>query len=180
MMLVRVVSLNKTNLNSILFIYFVYLGEFFKLFCSDKNKKQFNALPQTLTRWFLLNRRKEMFYLTMHSTHFIYGYMMSGMWLRTITIAREETRCRHYMGYSFRIAAKVILYAPSQRQDSTYHGFCYTSRGSLEWKIAQRVHHEESIWRTIAPSNTYRLYTKSLLQSHLNCVCVFCIRNKYV
>ena len=25
-------------------------------------------------------RRKEMFYLTMHSTHFIYGYMASDIW----------------------------------------------------------------------------------------------------
>ena len=25
-------------------------------------------------------RRKEMFYLTTHSTHFIYGYMASGIW----------------------------------------------------------------------------------------------------
>ena len=30
----------------------------------------------------------------------------------TSQIAREETRCRH-MGYSFRLAARVILYAPS-------------------------------------------------------------------
>ena len=43
---------------------------------------------------------------------------------------REETRCRH-MGYSFRITARVLLYAPSHRQDSTYHGLCYTSRGEL-------------------------------------------------
>ena len=27
-----------------------------------------------------------MFYLTMHSTHFIYGYMASDIWLRTILI----------------------------------------------------------------------------------------------
>ena len=40
-------------------------------------------------------RRKEMFYLTMHSTHFIYGYMASDIWKRTTQIAREETRCRH-------------------------------------------------------------------------------------
>ena len=33
------------------------------------------------------------------------------------------TRCRH-MGYSFRLAAKVLLYAPSHRQTSTYHGLC--------------------------------------------------------
>ena len=72
-----------------------------------------------------------MFYLTTHSTHFIYGYLASGIWLRTILIAREETRCRH-MGYSFRLAARVLLYAPSHRQDSTYHGLCYTSRGALD------------------------------------------------
>ena len=35
------------------------------------------------------------------------------------------------MGYSFRLAARVLLYAPSHRQDRTYHGLCYTSRGSL-------------------------------------------------
>ena len=40
-------------------------------------------------------REKEMFYLTMHSTHFIYGYMASYIWLRTILIVRKETRCRH-------------------------------------------------------------------------------------
>ena len=33
------------------------------------------------------------------------------------------------MGYSFRLAARVLLYAPSHRQDSTY--LCYTSRGAL-------------------------------------------------
>ena len=51
---------------------------------------------------------------------------------------KEETRCRH-MGYSFRLAARVILYAPSNRQDSTYRGLCYTSRGALEREIAQWV-----------------------------------------
>ena len=71
-----------------------------------------------------------MFYLTMHSTHFIYGYMASDIWLRTILIVREETRCRH-IGYSFQLAARVLLYAPSHRQDSTYHGLCYTSHGAL-------------------------------------------------
>ena len=72
-----------------------------------------------------------MFYLTTRSTHFIYGYMASDIWLRTILIARKETRCRH-MGYSFRLACKgVFLYAPSHRQDSTYHDLYYTSRGAL-------------------------------------------------
>ena len=48
----------------------------------------------------------ELFYLTTHSTHFIYGYMASGIWYRTTKIGRKETRCRH-IGYSFRLAAKI-------------------------------------------------------------------------
>ena len=48
-----------------------------------------------------------------------------------IQIAREETRCRHYMGYTFRLAARVLLYAPSHRKDSTYHGLYNTSPGAL-------------------------------------------------
>ena len=34
-------------------------------------------------------------------------------------------------GLSFRLAARVLLYAPSHRQDSTYHSLWYTSRGAL-------------------------------------------------
>ena len=59
-----------------------------------------------------------MFYLTTHSTHFIYGYMASDIWLRTILIVRKETSCRH-IGYSFRLTARVILYAPSQSKNNT-------------------------------------------------------------
>ena len=75
-------------------------------------------------------REREMFYLTMHSTHFIYVYMASDMWLRTILIVRKETHCLH-IGYSYRLTARILLYAPSHRQDNTYHGLCYTSRGAL-------------------------------------------------
>ena len=74
--------------------------------------------------------RIEMFYLTMHSTHFIYSYMASDIWLRTILIVRKQTRCRH-IGYSYQLTARVLLYAPSHRQDSTYHGLCYTSCETL-------------------------------------------------
>ena len=35
-------------------------------------------------------REREMFYLITHSTHFIYGYMASDIWLRTILIVRKE------------------------------------------------------------------------------------------
>ena len=64
------------------------------------------------------------------NTFFIYGYMASDIWLRTILIVKKETRCRN-IGYSFRFAARVLLFAPSHRQDSTYHGLYYTSRGAL-------------------------------------------------
>ena len=80
--------------------------------------------------WLLYLGEREMFYLTTHSTHFIYGYMTSDIWLRTILIVRKETRCRH-IGYSYLLTARVLLYAPSHRQDNTYHGLCYTSRGAL-------------------------------------------------
>ena len=97
-------------------------------------------------------REREMFYLTTHSTHFIYGYMASDIWLRTILIGRKETRCRH-IGYSYRLTARVLLYAPSHRQDSTYHGLCYTSRGALAGTRNSSVGppHEGSIRRPIAP-----------------------------
>ena len=93
-----------------------------------------------------------MFYLTTHSTHFIYGYMASGIWLRTVLIVRKETRCRH-IGYSYRSTARVLLYAPSHRQDSTYHGLCYTSRGALAGtrNSSMGPPHEGSIRRPITP-----------------------------
>ena len=97
-------------------------------------------------------RSREMFYLTTHSTHFIYGYMASDIWLRTILIVRKETRC-HHIGYSYRLTARVLLYAPSHRQDNTYHGLCYTNRGALAGtrNSSMGPPHEGSIRRPIAP-----------------------------
>ena len=100
---------------------------------------------------FLWLEKERIFYLTTHSTHFIYGYMASDIWLRTILIVRKETRCRH-IGYSYRLTARVLLYAPSHRQDNTYHGLCYTSRGALAEtrNSSMGPHHEGSIRRPIA------------------------------
>ena len=85
-------------------------------------------------------REREMFYLTTHSTHFIYGYMASDIWLRTILIVRKETRCRH-IGYSYRLAARVLLYASSHRQDITTTAFVTpVVEHWLEREIAQWVH----------------------------------------
>ena len=93
-----------------------------------------------------------MFYLTTDSTHFIYGYMASDIWLRTILIVRKEIRCRH-IGYSFLLTARVLLYAPSHRQDITYHGLSNTSRGLLAGTRNSSMGslHEGSIRRPIAP-----------------------------
>ena len=97
-------------------------------------------------------REREMFYLTMHSTHFIYGYMASDIWLSTILIVRKETHC-HHIGYSYRLTTRVLLYAPSHRQDNTYHGLCYTSHGALAGmrNSSMGPPHEGSIRRPIVP-----------------------------
>ena len=51
---------------------------------------------------------------------------------------------------AFRLAARVLLYAPSHRHDSTYHSVCYTGYGALAgtgnssmgpWRILLRTTH---------------------------------------
>ena len=102
--------------------------------------------------WRSLLVQDQMFYLTTHSTHFIYGYMASDIWLRTILTVRKETRCRH-IGYSYQLTARVLLYAPSHRQDNTYHSLCYTSRGALAGmrNSSMGPPHEGSIRRPTTP-----------------------------
>ena len=59
------------------------------------------------------------------------NYMVSD--IRTIQIAREETRC-HHTGYSFRLAARVLLYASSHRflaLPVSDHGFPFCSSPSF-------------------------------------------------
>ena len=52
----------------------------------------------------MLNKANQCFiigpYLMTHSMHFIYGYMASDIWSKTIQMVREETCCYH-MGYFF-------------------------------------------------------------------------------
>ena len=82
-----------------------------------------------------------MFYLTTHSTHFIYGYMASDIWLRTILIVRKETRCRH-IGYSFRLPAMFVFYMhhPTDRIVHTTAFVTPVVEHWLEREIAQWVH----------------------------------------
>ena len=42
--------------------------------------RQIKATETNKKVTYLKEGRKEMFYLTTHSTHFIYGYMASGIW----------------------------------------------------------------------------------------------------
>ena len=65
---------------------------------------------------------------------------------------RKETRCRH-IGYSYRLTARVLLYAPSHRHHNTYHGLCYTSREALAGtrNSSMGPPHEGSIRRPTAP-----------------------------
>ena len=88
----------------------------------------------------LVLREREMFYLTTHSTHFIYGYMASDIWLRTILIVRKETRCRH-IGYSYRLAARVFyMHHPTDRITHTTAFVTPVVEHWLEREIAQLVH----------------------------------------
>ena len=70
---------------------------------------------------------------------------------------RKETRCRH-IGYSFRLAARVLLYAPSHRQDGTYHGLCYTSRGALAGQEIDQCTMSRQDWSLIVDPLNYFLF----------------------
>ena len=65
----------------------------------------------------------------------------------------EKGNPLRHIGYSYRLAARVLLYAPSHRQDNTYHGLCYTSRGALAGTRNSSMDppHEGSIRRPTAP-----------------------------
>ena len=116
----------------------------------DANPVSTNLLAEDLATMPL--KGIKCFYFTTHSTHFIYGYMASDIWLRIILTVRKETCCRH-IGYSYQLIARVLLYAPSHRQDSTYHGICYTNRGAVAGtkNSSMGSPHEGSIRRPIAP-----------------------------
>ena len=115
-----------------------------------------------------------MFYLTTHSTHFIYGYMASDIWLRTILIVRKETRCRH-IGYSYRLAARVLLYAPSHRQDNTYHGLVTpVVEHWLEREIAQWVNQLPIPFLLLKRSAVHALWKMFNMRSHEFCAIYRC------
>ena len=68
---------------------------------------------------------------------------------------RKETRCRH-IGYSYRLTARVLLYAPSHRQDNTYHGVCYTSKTIRQTVVTDKVYTQYIVFgmEEIKPNNS--------------------------
>ena len=77
--------------------------------------------------------RKEMFYLMMHSAHFIYGYMVSDTWLRTLRYWKEgnvlfnDTLNTFYLWlYDIRHMVKDHSVIERENPLSTFHGlgFC--------------------------------------------------------
>ena len=61
-------------------------------------------------------------YLTTHSELYLRLYGV---------IHTVEDHSDSDMGYFFRLAVRVLLYASSHRQDNTYHSLCYTSSGAV-------------------------------------------------
>ena len=66
---------------------------------------------------------KEMFYLNLHSTHFIlWLYGIKNM-VKDHSDSKRQRKPTTMMGYYFRLVARDLLYASSNRQDNTYHAF---------------------------------------------------------
>ena len=74
---------------------------------------------------------------------------------------REETCCRH-LGYSFRLAARVLLYAPYHRQAFVIP----VVEHWLEREIAQLV--DETTHRTINERSYHRATSRFPLEEHAN------------
>ena len=84
----------------------------------------------------------------------------------------REVTCCHHMDYSFRLAARVLLQAPSHRQWSTYHGHCHTSccalagmrNSSIEspWGINLMIHRTGELHLALQKRTEYMNYPQEL------------------
>ena len=66
---------------------------------------------------------------------------------------------RGYPLLPHRLAARVLLYAPSHRQDNTYHNLCYTSHGALAGtrNSSMGPPHEGSPIKECSPAQWYKV-----------------------
>ena len=138
------ICLSEPELDEIVCIFIVYVWIYYSCVCSLSVSIHIHTLPFIRKEGnVLFNDALNTFYLRLYGVR----HMVKDHW-----DSREETCCRH-IGYSFRLAARVLLYASSHRQDNTYHGLCYTSRGALAGtrNSSMGPPHEGSIRRPIAP-----------------------------
>ena len=86
------------------------------------------------------------------------------------------------MGYSFQLTTRVLLYAPTHRQDSTYHSLCYTNRGALAGmsnsskkdRSDNPSHHEQ----TLLPRSLFHLMRHSTHFIYGYMVSHLCLRTR--
>ena len=77
----------------------------------DPSHRERTLFPRSYT---ISNGRKTMLYLTMHSTHFIYGLkLVSDIGEKNHSASETENVLPQRNGIRFRLAARVLLYAPS-------------------------------------------------------------------
>ena len=63
---------------------------------------------------------------------YIYIYIYPALTvIKTASTGQVRSECTFRASCCSARLSRVLLYAPSHRQDSTYHGLCYTSRGAL-------------------------------------------------
>ena len=87
-----------------------------------------------MSQTFLFNDAQNTFYLRLYGV----GHMVKDH------SDNEDSHCRHYIGYSFRLAARVILYTPSHRIAHTTVFATTIVEHWLEREISPWVHHEGS------------------------------------
>ena len=104
-----------------------------------------NTLPQFMCYAFQLARKEG---------NVLFNDTLNTFYLRLYGVTHMvKDDSDSHIGYSFWLAARVLLYASSHRQDNTYHDLCKTSHGALAGtrNSSMGPPHEESIRRPIAP-----------------------------
>ena len=114
-------------------------------------KEHTGSTPEQVYKSPLEGRKENVLFKDAFNTFYLWLYGIGHM-VKDHSDSNRETHC-HHMGYSFRLAAMVLLYASSHRKDSTYHSLCYTSRGALAGtrNSSMGPPHEGSIRQPIAP-----------------------------
>ena len=92
-------------------------------------------------------------------------------------MVREENCC-HHMGYSFLLVARVLLYAPSHRQNSTYHSLCCNKKqlngSTMRDRSNNPSHHEQTLYKGVL----HRTVTINCHRDAVGLECFFCVGRK--